>query len=76
MAQKWKQKHRNTGYECDGPAMAEEDAVVQKKQRSEREETLEYADEVLADIDEVLAETLGDFSAQRFVAGYQQKGGQ
>jgi ubiquitin-like protein Pup len=69
---KYVQKHKNTGYECKGQEMAEEDATAQQRQREEGEggQPSDYTDDLLDEIDSVLEEE------EDFAANYIQKGGQ
>lgn len=68
---KYVQKHKNSGYEANGSAIAEADAAVQQTQRDAGEEAVQLADELLDEIDKVLEQ-----NAEEFVRNYVQKGGQ
>lgn len=73
---KYVQKHKSTGYHVDARALAEKDAKTQAKNHRPQTTTTE-TEELLDDIDELLAETLErNETAESFVAGYRQKGGQ
>lgn len=67
---KYKQKHKDTGYEVNGSQLADKDAQAQAKAHKPQERTAE-TDELLDEIDNVLEQ-----NAEEFVRSYIQKGGQ
>lgn len=73
--QEQKAMSKHNGKSVDGRELAEQDSVAQAKDHKFKD-TLDATDDLLSEIDEVLADTLAHETAAEFVAGYKQKGGE
>lgn len=80
----YRQKHKmKYGYAEDGQKQAElremtaQDAAVQTKERATSKDSLStHTKEILAEIDELLADALANETAEKFILGFVQQGGE